>query len=86
MDTTPPPIRPDCSADMDSTPPPLEVNCLVDMNTTPPPLGVNLTCYKLLNMTTMFSFCIAKAILAYKGQSTAPTTLDWVSGGVLAVV
>lgn len=51
-----------------------------------PPLGVKLTVYRLLNMTTMLSFCFAKGILAYKGLSTVPTTLDWVSGGVLAVV
>ena len=35
-------------------------------------------------MTTMISFCFAKGILTYKGLSTVPTTLDWVSGGVLA--
>jgi len=36
-------------------------------------------------MTTIFSFCIAKGILTYKGLSTAPTTLDWFSGGVLGI-
>ena len=51
---------------------------------TAPPLGVKLTVYRLLNMTTMISFCFAKGILTYKGLSTVPTTLDWVSGGVLA--
>jgi hypothetical protein len=52
----------------------------------PPPLGVKLTGYRLLNMMTVFSFGITKGILAYLGQSTAPTTLDWVSGALLAVV
>ena len=51
-----------------------------------PPFGVKLTVYRLLNMTTMLSFCFAKGILTYNGLSTVPTTLDWVSGGVLAVV
>ena len=51
---------------------------------TTPPLGVKLTVYRLLNMTTMISFCFAKGILTYKGLSTVPTTLDWVSGGILA--
>ena len=51
-----------------------------------PPLGVKLTVYRLLKMTIIFSFCFAKGILTYKGLSTVPTTVDWVSGGVLAVV
>jgi len=51
-----------------------------------PPLGVKLTVYRLLNMATILSFCIAKGILTYKGLSTIPTTLDCVLGGVLAVV
>ncbi|KAH9034191.1 hypothetical protein EDB85DRAFT_1020965 [Lactarius pseudohatsudake] len=50
-----------------------------------PPLGVNLTGYRLLNMTIVFSFGIIKGILTYMGQSTAPTTLDWVGGALLAV-
>ena len=57
-----------------------------DIDVTPPPLGVKLTCYRLLNMMTIFSFGITKGILAYMGQSTAPTTLDWVSGALLAIV
>ena len=51
-----------------------------------PPLGVKLTVYRLLNMTIMVSFCFAKGVLTYEGLSTVPTTLDWVSGGVLAAV
>ncbi|KAI9435752.1 hypothetical protein H4582DRAFT_620713 [Lactarius indigo] len=51
-----------------------------------PPLGVKLTGYRLLNMTTVFSFGTAKAILTYMGRSTAPTTLDWVAGTLLAVL
>ena len=50
------------------------------------PLGVKLTVYRLLNMTTIISFCFAKGFLTYKGLSTVPTTLDWVSGGLLAAV
>ncbi|KAI9435766.1 hypothetical protein H4582DRAFT_1817203, partial [Lactarius indigo] len=44
-----------------------------------------LTTYRLLNVTIVFSFGIAKAILTYKGQSTGPTTLDWVGGALLGV-
>ena len=51
-----------------------------------PPLGVKLTCYRLLNLTTLLSFGIIKGILTYMGQSTAPTTLDWISGSLLAAV
>ncbi|KAH9068043.1 hypothetical protein EDB83DRAFT_675603 [Lactarius deliciosus] len=56
-----------------------------DMDAAPPPLGVNLTGYRLLNMTIVFSFGITKGILTYMGQSTAPTTLDWIGGALLAV-
>ena len=59
---------------------------LADTDAALPPLGVKLTGYRLLNMTTVFSFGIIKAILTYMGQSTAPTTLDWVSGALLAGV
>ncbi|KAH9034556.1 hypothetical protein EDB84DRAFT_1258551, partial [Lactarius hengduanensis] len=41
-----------------------------------------LTVYRLLNVTTVFSFGAAKAILTYLGQSTAPTTFDWVRGAL----
>jgi hypothetical protein len=37
------------------------------MDATPPPLGVKLTGYRLLNMTTVFSFGFIKGILTYKG-------------------
>ena len=46
----------------------------------PPLLGAKLTVYKLLNMTTMFAFCIKKDLLTYKGLTIEPTTLDLVSG------
>ena len=59
---------------------------LADTDAALPPLGVKLTGYRLLNMMTVFSFGIIKTILTYMGQSTAPTTLDWVSGALLAVV
>ena len=57
-----------------------------DMDAALPPLGVKLTGYRLLNMMTVFSFGIIKGIITYMGQSTAPTTLDWVSGALLAVM
>jgi len=54
------------------------------MDTTPP-LGVKLTGYRLVFMTTVFSFGTIKTILTYMGQSIAPTTLDWVSGTLLTI-
>jgi len=56
-----------------------------DMDAAPPPLGVKLTVYRLLNLT-IFSIGVTKAILSYKGQSIAPTTLDWIGGALLAAV
>lgn len=53
-----------------------------DMDAAPPPFGVNITVYRLLNVTIVFSFGAAKAILTYLGQSTAPTTFDWVRGAL----
>jgi hypothetical protein len=39
----------------------------------------------MLNMITLLSFGIIKGgILTYMGKSAAPTTLDWVSGTLLA--
>ncbi|KAF8258969.1 hypothetical protein EI94DRAFT_1618631 [Lactarius quietus] len=61
-------------------------DCSADKDVRPPPLGVKLTGYRLLFMTTVFSFGTAKGILTYMGQSIAPNTLDWVSGTFLAVV
>jgi len=59
---------------------------LPDKDATPPSLGVKLTVYRLVFMTTVLSFGAAKSILAYKGQSIAPTTLDWVSGTFFSLV
>ncbi len=51
----------------------------------PPPLGVKLTGYRLLNMSVVIIFATVKAILTYMGRSVMPTTLDWLSGGFLAI-
>lgn len=51
-----------------------------------PPLGFKFTGYRLVNTMTMFSFCITKGILTYEDQLTIPTTLDSISGAVLAGV
>jgi len=51
-----------------------------------PPLGVKLTGYRLLNIVLIFSIGVAKAVLTYQGKSTAPTTLDWVLGVLLAII
>ena len=39
-----------------------------------------ITGYRLLVTLLTVIFGVSKAILSYRGQSTAPTTLDWVSG------
>ena len=59
---------------------------LAEKDATRPPLGVKLTGYRLVFMTIVFSFGTVESILAYKGQSIAPTTLDWVSGTFLTIV
>ena len=59
---------------------------LAEMDAPPLPLGVKLTGYRLVSITTVISFGTVKTILIYKGQSIAPTTLDWVSGICLTVV
>ena len=46
---------------------------------------VKLTGYRLLNMATIFTFGMVKAILTYLGQSAAPTTIDWIAGVVLTI-
>ena len=51
-----------------------------------PPLRVKLTGYRLLNMSVVFTFGVAKAILTYMGESAMPTTLDWIGGAFLAVM
>ncbi len=41
-----------------------------------PPLGVKLTCYRLLNLTTIIFWAVPKAVVSYKNRSVAATTLD----------
>ena len=50
-----------------------------------PPLGVELTGYRLLTLVVILTFGIPKAISSYRGQAVS-TTLDWVSGTLLAAV
>ena len=52
----------------------------------PVPLGVKLTAYRLLNLVVILSMGLAKFILSLKGQSVAPTGLEWVAGSVLAAL
>lgn len=41
-----------------------------------PPLGAKLTCYRLLNLTTIILWAVPKAVLSYKNRSVAGTTVD----------
>jgi len=50
-----------------------------------PILLVKLTGYRLLNIVLISAVVSWKAVLSYRGQSVGPTTLDWISGGVLAL-
>ncbi len=47
-----------------------------EIEDSPPPLRVKLTCYRLLNVTTVILWAIPKAILSYRNQSIAATTVD----------
>ena len=44
-----------------------------------PPLWTELTVHKLINMITIFAFCLEKDLLTYEGLTIEPTTLDLVS-------
>lgn len=50
-----------------------------------PPLLVKLTGYRLLNALLIATFVASKAALQYRGQSVAPTTLEWLLAGVLSI-
>jgi len=52
----------------------------------PVPLGVKLTTYRLLNLVIIFVLGLAKFILSLKGQSAAPTGLEWAAGTMFAVL
>ena len=49
------------------------------------PLLVKLTGYRLLNIVVITTVVAWKAVLSYRGQSVAPTTLEWITGGVLTL-
>ncbi|KAI0050814.1 hypothetical protein FA95DRAFT_1676490 [Auriscalpium vulgare] len=46
---------------------------------------VKLTGYRLFNMALAIAVATAKAVLSYKGFSTAPVALEWIFGGAGAV-
>ena len=50
-----------------------------------PLLLVKVTGYRLLNIFIITIVVAWKAVLSYQGQSVAPTTLDWITGGVLTL-
>jgi hypothetical protein len=57
----------------------------ISQNEPRPPLLVKLTGYRLLNILVITVFVTWKAVLSYQGQSLVPTTLDWITGGVLTL-
>ena len=46
---------------------------------------MKVTGYRLLNIFVITTVVSWKAVLSYQGQLFAPTTLEWVSAGVLAL-
>lgn len=51
-----------------------------------PLLLVKLTGYRLLTMTVITTFGTVKAVLAYRGDSVAPNTLDWFIGVFITIM
>ncbi|KAF8199869.1 hypothetical protein K438DRAFT_1511157, partial [Mycena galopus ATCC 62051] len=43
-----------------------------------------LTAYRILSFTSTVGFGAVKAVLSYQGQTTSPTTIDWIYGMVVA--
>ncbi|KAH9956194.1 hypothetical protein BC827DRAFT_1157903 [Russula dissimulans] len=50
------------------------------------PRRVKFTGYRLLNILVIFTIGLAKFILSLKGQSIAPTVLEWAGGSVLTIL
>ena len=50
-----------------------------------PLLLVKVTGYRLLNIFIITMVVAWKAILSYQGQLVAPTTLNWITGGILTL-
>ncbi|KAJ7218874.1 hypothetical protein B0H12DRAFT_327154 [Mycena haematopus] len=46
---------------------------------------VKVTLWRLLNTVLVLGLGVYKAVAAYRGQQTAPTTLDWILGVLWAV-
>jgi hypothetical protein len=44
-----------------------------------------VTGYRLLNIFVITVVVAWKAVLSYQGQSFVPTTLDWITGGILGL-
>ncbi|KAF7361519.1 hypothetical protein MSAN_01185500 [Mycena sanguinolenta] len=47
---------------------------------------IKITLWRLLNTTLLLGLGVYKAVTAYGGQQTAPTTLDWILGVLWAVI
>ncbi|KAH9054214.1 hypothetical protein EDB87DRAFT_117201 [Lactarius vividus] len=50
------------------------------MRDSPPPLGVKLTCYRLLNMTSIFTFTVITAVLGYNNKTAPAAWVGLLSG------
>ena len=49
-------------------------------------LAFKLTVFRCLNIIVISTFATSKAYAAYRGESATPTTLDWVGGGLFAIL
>ncbi|KAJ6510729.1 hypothetical protein C8R45DRAFT_965009 [Mycena sanguinolenta] len=47
---------------------------------------IKVTLWRLLNTVLLLGLGVYKAVAAYRGQQTAPTTLDWILGVLWAVI
>ncbi|KAI0045597.1 hypothetical protein FA95DRAFT_1495284 [Auriscalpium vulgare] len=62
-----------------------EADILALISSQPSPLLlIKITGIRLLNTILIAALGVGKAVLSYQGQSTAPTTLEWVSGVLCA--
>lgn len=50
-----------------------------------PPLLVKVTGYRLLDITLLLAFGIAKAVLTYWGRSVISAPLDWIMGTLIVI-
>ncbi|KAJ7032864.1 hypothetical protein C8F04DRAFT_1106018 [Mycena alexandri] len=65
----------------------IELSTMSDMmSLTPKEPEVEITLWRLINTAILLVLGIWKAAATYRGQSTAPATLDWIVGVLWALI